>query len=922
MGSDDPRLGCHSRSAQLPRGARRLGAPIRGALSIALTVTLSAAAATAQLDAGQQGCLNALNKDAAKLAAAQGKANVACIKAAGKGTLPAGQNADQCLFADAKGKIAKATAKIGAHFTDKCGALPPFGVPSGSVPAVVGGVAVDQAVNLLADILGASLRTAVIDCDADKAGCQCQQAVGKAFEKLAAKKLKEFVKCKKAALKGGALSAAALEDCVDAAGTAGSIAADSKGKIGAARTKLDDAISKKCGGVSTARALPGLCAGMPGTALGDCIDQRVECRVCLTINGIDNLAVDCDLFDDGQQNLTCPYETFNLRSLAEPAQSPGSPGVTVTNPKLLTQFGGTDVSVDNARFTRFRLNAFTPHPDAILILVPGFEGGANDFRILAENLIPRVFAETGLALEVWAYDRRSNQLEDLAGLEIAEAHTDALIALDWLYGGELALTLQPALVAGPNRRAVFYDTQADVPFLANWTPLVFSRDIDAIVERARSVAKNQNVFLGGHSAGTGFTARYAATDFNLTGSGPVEAGYTKLRGLVLLEGGGGSTAGAPLTPDTLDRIEAKFDGGLFGAVRDNAGRCVDGTTACTVANEATSCAGQTPPKCTLPVTAYSTGLLNPRLLAAGQVTAIQAITDPDTGKNILAVDQGSPGNTAIAKVPDLASLNVPSIFPPATAEGGLGLFVDDDGVVAAAAPFVAVSAGTAGATVGGLLTWHDITEGPMPPGAVPNNGPPPTTLPGGIWGQEKEVTRMDRMVTNFYAGHTDFTDWYYPSSGLSVTSVTGVCTSGTCTVGNVGASCSSSATCSQSISLDSTALSIGRGRRDIENLTQAPAINIPVIGFGGSNGLAPVPGRYIPFAQSIGVCTAPSCDGTPRVVDAGMPNPAFPTFGAVPGGFEVYMSEGFAHLDVVTAEDTVDNNVLEPLTQFLARNVQ
>ena len=67
---------------------------------------------------------------------------------------------------------------------------------------------------------------------------------------------------------------------------------------------------------------------------------------------------------------------------------------------------------------------------------------------------------------------------------------------------------------------------------------------------------------------------------------------------MLLEGGGGSTGGAPLTADTLDRIEAKFDGGLFGAVRDNAGRCVDGTTPCTIATEATDCAGQTPPKCT------------------------------------------------------------------------------------------------------------------------------------------------------------------------------------------------------------------------------------------------------------------------------------------------------------------------------------
>jgi len=160
---------------------------------------------------------------------------------------------------------------------------------------------------------------------------------------------------------------------------------------------------------------------------------------------------------------------------------------------------------------------------------------------------------------------------------------------------------------------------------------------------------------------------------------------------------------------------------------------------------------------------------------------------------------------------------------------------------------------------------------------------------------------------------------------LSVTSVAGVCTGGLCTTGNVGAACTPStaqSVCGQSVNLDSTALSVGRGRRDIENLTQAASINIPVIGFGGSNGLAPVPGRYTPFAQSIGVCTAPSCNGTPRVVNASTPNPAFPTFGDVNGGFEVYINEGFAHVDVLTAEDDVNNNVLAPLSAFIDRNVQ
>jgi pimeloyl-ACP methyl ester carboxylesterase len=614
-------------------------------------------------------------------------------------------------------------------------------------------------------------------------------------------------------------------------------------------------------------------------------------------------------------------ETIDIPSGAEPAETPGSPGVVVTNPKLLAQFGGGSFNLNRARYTRHHLaGPSSSPPQAILILVPGFEGGAGDFKILAESLIARAQGE-GLVMEVWAFDRRTNQLEDLVGLDVAEEFASPEIALDWLYGGELGLALHPLLINGPNRRAVFYDTQADVPFMANWTNLVFSRDVDAVVTAARTAAVNQNVFLGGHSAGTGFTARYAATDFDLTGAGPADPGYAKLRGLVLLEGGGGSTGGAPLTSDTLDRIEAKFDGGLFGAVRDGAPRCVDGTTPCTIATEATDCSGQVPPKCTNAATAYAVvpGLLNPRILSAGEVTAIQAIVDPDGTQSIVGVDQGAPGNNAIAKVPDLSTL---SLLPPSTAHGGLGSFVDDDGAVAQLASFVATSVGEPGPTVGGLLTWKDRTEGPFSAAVLPHNGPPPTALPAPRWGQEKEVTRLDRLGQTFYLGGTNFTDLYYPSAGPSTTSVTGVCSAGTCSVGNVGAGCSADNQCSQSVNLDSSALSIGRGRRDIENLTQAGAIDIPVIAVGGTNGLAPVPGSFTAFASSIGPCTAPSCDGTPRVIDAALPNPAFPTLGGVPGGFEVVLAEGFAHLDVVTAEDDVDNPIPAALVDFIQRNVQ
>jgi pimeloyl-ACP methyl ester carboxylesterase len=622
----------------------------------------------------------------------------------------------------------------------------------------------------------------------------------------------------------------------------------------------------------------------------------------------------------------CPEvvpETLVVPSAAQPAGTPGSGATTGSAyPSLIDQFGTEEIDLNNGIFTRYFYEPLgAAQPDAILVLVPGFEGGGASFKILAENLVLRA-RHAGLTVEVWAIDRRGHQLEDREGFKIARDAGDALAALDWYYGAELGLPLHPLLAAGPNRRAVFHDVQAGTAFIANWTPLVFSRDIDAVIDLARTAAKNENVFLGGHSAGTGFAARYAATDFDLSGLGPAQPGYAKVRGLVLLEGGGGSVGGAPLTADALDRIEDRADGGLFHAVRDNAPRCVDGTP-CTVTSEAIDCAGKGRGRCTPPTAAYAivAGLLNPRILAAAEPGSIQGLTDPDGGQVILQVDQGSPGNNAIAVVPDLNILG--AVIPPATAEAALGTFIDDDGAVSAFATFVRTSVGAPGPTVDGLLTWLDLDEGPFGPTIVPDNGPPPTTVgASNVWGQEREVTRIARVGRTFHVGDSNFTDWYYPSSGLSTTQAPGVCSAGTCTAGNVGAACANNGQCTQTIGLDSSALSVGRGRRDIENLTQAGNVDVPVVCFGGSNGLTPIPASFLAFAESLGACTAPSCDGTPRVVSATSPNPAFPTFGGVGGGFEVHISEGYAHVDIVTAEDESSNRVVGPLVEFLQRNAQ
>jgi hypothetical protein len=129
------------------------------------------------------------------------------------------------------------------------------------------------------------------------------------------------------------------------------------------------------------------------------------------------------------------------------------------------------------------------------------------------------------------------------------------------------------------------------------------------------------------------------------------------------------------------------------------------------------------------------------------------------------------------------------------------------------------------------------------------------------------------------------------------------------------------------LGLDTTVLSapppVGRGRSDIENRTQAASIDIPVIAVGGSNGLTPVAAVWLRFADAIGQCGSPSCDGmTGRVLDRQNPSEAFPSFGDTAGGFEVYITQGYSHLDVLTAEDDETNNVISPILDFIARNLQ
>jgi len=388
-------------------------APIRATIVAALLLLIGSLAAgpcAAQTQTSeQQSCSTAVDKGFAKTVKAVGKEMCACIKDISKlKASPA-----TCFRNDRKGKVLKSMLKTEASHSDACTAnTPDFGF-AGAGAANRAAKLADAA--LLEALFGDDLPAALPIGAPDAVLSKCQQGVAKALKKCHDARAKTYSKCKKKALSDGAAAQAAITPCVtdDGGGKLDkSCDLDSGGKV----DKVRGAIAKFCGGVDLAAAFPG-CATGDAEALHACMVSREACAACRATSEVagDLLGTDCDAYDNGASDNSCivlGWENVVLPNGVEPAETPGTPGVVVTNPKLIEQFGGGGFSLNNSLYTRFRAAGPEQTPDAIVIFNAGFGGDTNNAKMLIEDLIPKVFADHGLLLEVWGYHRRSNQLED------------------------------------------------------------------------------------------------------------------------------------------------------------------------------------------------------------------------------------------------------------------------------------------------------------------------------------------------------------------------------------------------------------------------------------------------------------------------------------------------------------------------------
>jgi pimeloyl-ACP methyl ester carboxylesterase len=574
-------------------------------------------------------------------------------------------------------------------------------------------------------------------------------------------------------------------------------------------------------------------------------------------------------------------ELIEIPGYVEP-HTPGSGApeeVQLAPDHPIVELLGPDPDLNTISYFR---TAMSPRPSrrakVVLILIPGFLGGGTTFDPLARQLVERF----GGRLEVWAVDRRPNQLEDRVGaIHAVDGAEDPLCTSsppaadcaifegaqfyfpdldlpplgnfpasedkDVNLDGDLDEQLPLVDPLGVSRTAINLE-QADVQdFFAYWGIDTYARDWKILAERARKVVgKHGVVLMGGHSQGTSWATVFAAYDFDPSVD-VVDPGYEYIDGLVLIEGGGigpGSLS-APLQAGYEQTVEEIIVGNEPAFLEDFSG---------------------------IPLIALGN---------SGEVASIAGHFQPDEPSLIQRTPTFGTGLVAIL------------LSAPATNQAVAGFFLDDDfspiGAFRASIgfsdngpnslfplpglpPFYLAGPANDGSA---LRSWLDIDEvdetcvdPSVSPGcAIVDNGPPsnpdaPLESPK-TNGVEREVSSVDDFLQTQFGKANGF-EWYFVDTRVGLDFSYGR---------------DSSALVEEFVDRD--------GNEGPLVVTQNANVDVPVLAIGGSNGLAPEPKSFNRYLASI---------ATPEENQS------------------IVILEGYAHVDPTIA---TDNEAVDAIATFV-----
>jgi cysteine-rich repeat protein len=255
-------------------------------------------------DRNQQRCLARLLRAARVLGNAIAQQSVSCVQGAARDSLPAEVDAATCLDADLQRRIARARAKLEMVLAKSCRPAPDFGFTD---EETVSGAYLGELAALLLDAFP-NLDATLEALRADDPTGRCAVTLPAGLRRLGQAMHKEAESCIRTGLRSHAITGGAgIEACLDA------IVGDPAGKIGKATLKLGRRLLARCEPGLLDRAFSGLAPicdvygrGGDGPGLALCARDRLQCRLCRAFNRAWGIERDCDVFDDGEANGSCP----------------------------------------------------------------------------------------------------------------------------------------------------------------------------------------------------------------------------------------------------------------------------------------------------------------------------------------------------------------------------------------------------------------------------------------------------------------------------------------------------------------------------------------------------------------------------------------------------------------------------------------
>ena len=357
----------------------------------------------------------------------------------------------------------------------------------------------------------------------------------------------------------------------------------------------------------------------------------------------------------------------------------------------------------------------------VVVGIPGFFAGINNWKTVGEELVRR----DPQATVVWAYERRGNNMEDLTGVNYAEATGDLQAALDYYFEGR----------AIDGRTFDGFLEGRDLRYQSEWGLGTHFRDIRAVIELARTTYPDAAVVWMGHSMGSFWGEVFPAFQFECTADGMT--GQDLLDGLILVDG----TITEGIAADLSTYTESDF---LDGASLRVAGVTTEGFGLSQLrrGNE------------------FFSDLGAGQILLGLELAALAARFDPEREMATYLSER--------LFTFDYAFQVVHGLHPQAAGLATLGLLFDDD------TQPLSFARAHFGRPQGNYLMEHanplnllsgDDLLGDRKPGPLlsPTRSGETISWDAGLeFGPEAPIATADEIMDLFYAGPSNFLEWYYP----------------------------------------------------------------------------------------------------------------------------------------------------------------